>query len=793
MRSSELDPVIKTAKTLLSSPLGRGALASVIGVIGVTSIPDRPAEAEQNTPCVKVGYTPDTILNDGKDATVLEVAVQEACRSGLLRMETDLSSPDLFTLDGKNVLGGSKEEQTVRFKDDGTEGDKKVGDWIFTSGKIRTMPNLPLNSFPGFPYEGINNIGPVVPLGGGVKMFYGDGSVRRVSPGALLVLDSKTPLVEPKLPSDSVQTTLHVINFRDDFSVAAQALRLINRDQDLRALTNTLYGLTLGSDPYHFLIITADKQIFLTETSPAEPNPVNGWAGTNRSLRSDFSGTGGSSYHDTDVARLFGSQGNLRQIVFTREPVVAWNVFHEMTHWVGAYLKPDLGLNSDSHWKSNHSAGGMVQGTRWVDNRDGTFTSLGYAHSVKPPTASKLEQYLWGWIGPDQVPPTPVALDENQQFFLAGTRIHGPFKIVTIQDIIAQHGVRTPGPETALRHLKMGYIYTTTGRLATPAELTVRHLLAQRIPILWQLATEGQSTMEFVVPKKLAEIQTYNGQTVELGSTLRFKAPPEATWVELKVTPSPNAYTKQPDGPDIHLVLASQGGEFKIPAPPGWFGMLPGMTYTWQVRWTDQLGEEVGKPPKLDQEGGAWSPWTKDTFKTRDASLATLSMVGPEDNSVVDSLDAAVKWKNQDREIFYYEVQISKDPTFNTNSETATETVWWAIVHGGITHNSWSPSMAGVQYDPNSTYYWRVRPRQQGDAIQLGWKGAKSFTTVGPALKSENQPQPNLQRVKIDRQNGWELVEDTPQPDAAYSSEGVITDAFKPQKQTYHLQLPATR
>lgn len=703
------DRIQQLGKSVLSTGMGRSFLGLIVAG-GAAETLTNISWASSDDLCVAVGLTPDTILNDGKDATVLEVLVKEACRPDLLRVETHLSHP--FTIDGQNRT--SPDAISIQLKDDGTGRDKQAGDWTFTSGEIRVQ--APFTD----PYQGINGLFNVNAFGS-FKLIYGDGSMRRREAPRILVLSPEVAILSPKTQSDSIQTTPHVINMRDDFLAAAQQLRLVSGEQDLRGLTHKLYNMNPDSDPYHFLIMTSNKRIFVASSSDSR----NGRDGGYISLRRDFNGTGGGSYYETDLARLFGSQGNLKHIILTTEPIVPGLLFHETGHLTAADLDT-LGLSSGRHWKDNHSAGGIVQGTRWVDNGDGTFTSLGWGS----PTASKLEQYLWGWIRPEQLPPIYVALNENQSFGIAGTRINGPFKVVTIQDIIAQHGVRTPGPDTALRHFKVGYVYTTSGRLATATEMTARELLAQRLPILWSQATEGQSTLEFVLPESgPAIIEPFAGKTLDgLGATLRFTPNPDIKQFHVQVIPYNN------DGPGINLIIGAQelvqSGKFIVSPPEfgkGNYVMLPGTSYTWRVRTTSSTN------PNIKEDDPSWSAWVKDTFRTPAPSSATIEPVTP-NGTKLDSLNPTFQWKDNNTQMFYYEVQVSKDPNFNTDPQTATAAVYWVLRHGGVTNPPNSFTIPpNFPLEPGTKYYWRARQRVQGDGTPINWSQAWSVDVSATA------------------------------------------------------------
>ncbi len=101
-------------------------------------------------------------------------------------------------------------------------------------------------------------------------------------------------------------------------------------------------------------------------------------------------------------------------------------------------------------------------------------------------------------------------------------------------------------------------------------------------------------------------------------TTLRWTTPPQATQVHLQVVPANN------DGPGINMILNSTES-FTIPAPPTWYVLLPGMTYSWRVRFSDS----PTFAPEADPSWNAWSGPT--TFRTAAPSSGGIRAVSPVD------------------------------------------------------------------------------------------------------------------------------------------------------------------
>lgn len=206
-----------------------------------------------------------------------------------------------------------------------------------------------------------------------------------------------------------------------------------------------------------------------------------------------------------------------------------------------------------------------------------------------------------------------------------------------------------------------------------------------------------------------------DGATLEgLGTTLSWSNPPDTTQYQLQVAPFNN------DGPGVNVIRNAESS-FVGPAPPEWYGLLPDMLYFWRVRTTTA----TTTPAEAD-----WTAWGSWTFRTPRVTSATIDAVSPAQGAVVSSRMPALTWAITNLQSFYYEVQVSKDASFNTNPATATAMVYWVLLHGGVTSppNSYAIP-ASFPLEVGTTYYWRVRPRVQGAGTPVAWSATWSFST----------------------------------------------------------------
>lgn len=212
-------------------------------------------------------------------------------------------------------------------------------------------------------------------------------------------------------------------------------------------------------------------------------------------------------------------------------------------------------------------------------------------------------------------------------------------------------------------------------------------------------------------PTPLSPANAFRLENWDVQLTWKYPNAP-ITQVRLEMLPANG------DGAGIDVILNANpqaNGSFRVPAPPEWFGLLPDMTYRWRLQ-----ASEATTSITLDDP--SWGPWSQTfTFQTPKARITDVAHMQP-NNGASTITTPTFTWRDTDSQVFYYEFQLSSDPTFNTDPATATASVYWNLIHGGITtpKNSYTvPVSAKLQ--PATTYWWRVRPRIQGDGTPLPW------------------------------------------------------------------------
>ena len=403
---------------------------------------------------------PNAIRADGVESFRVEVNLYGEVRSASIE-------------EGWNVFLVGSGPNPYELRDDGTGGDRVAGDFIYTSGEFRFNTSFP------FPYEffrgnkdsppgvGMSTVGPLV-------ITELDGTQSRVLvPPEIAILDPAIPNVATEQISPEIMISDHVINVQTRAMATQRSMRgpQIVLDQ----LTRPIYEQL--PDLFDFLML------FSTNKVEHEPflHSANFRAGVHDSIQNDFTGSRQGLF---DRSADFGSGGRLKGInmldAFGRGMYDA-NAVHELVHQWSAYVAPSLGIADLTHYFNNSSVGSLVGGFQWLDNGDGTFTINFDEGRNGASQASPLDLYFMGLIEASEVPPirlfdTTVAPPKSPD-----NPVVLPNEIVrtvTIDDIIAAHGTRVPGPDTAQRDFRLGFVAESHNRTLTPTEMTFYEIFA---------------------------------------------------------------------------------------------------------------------------------------------------------------------------------------------------------------------------------------------------------------------------------------------------------------------------
>lgn len=166
-------------------------------------------------------------------------------------------------------------------------------------------------------------------------------------------------------------------------------------------------------------------------------------------------------------------------------------IAHEMGHRWAAFVSAKVGGETiplgPTHWARGLQArvpfpyqrpteASIMGGGVWLDNFDQTYTQLDDDYYVPATGWSYLDLYLMGLISPGEVPDffilrslVPAGKDANGRPIFKADRTR-----VTIQDVIAAEGLRSPGVDKSQRHFNTGMVIVVQHGAKPSSELIER-------------------------------------------------------------------------------------------------------------------------------------------------------------------------------------------------------------------------------------------------------------------------------------------------------------------------------
>ena len=215
---------------------------------------------------------------------------------------------------------------------------------------------------------------------------------------------------------------------------------------------------------------------------------------------------------------------------------------HETGHRFLAYasvIDPQTGatpmLTSDgAHWAFTfNSDASLMQGNRIQDG--GATAKPRFLTTATTEGYSALDQYLMGFQPPQEVQPTfyvanatvnPSAIQQR------GVAFDGTRRDVTIDEVIADQGRRTPDSTVAPRRFRMAFILVTAaGITAAAADLAKIETYRSQFESYFSRTTGGRAIMETSLRRNV-DLSLWPAAGVVAGSTtpatLRLSAPAEA-------------------------------------------------------------------------------------------------------------------------------------------------------------------------------------------------------------------------------------------------------------------------
>ncbi|XYI02201.1 cellulose binding domain-containing protein [Sorangium sp. So ce1128] len=395
---------------------------------------------------------PSVVRSDGSEEFVLEVdPVDGVVSVELTGLAIQLEGPSDLTL-----------------HDDGLGADRVAGDGIFSVGPFRFDPTPP------FPLPAHYESSPDSPAGlyaleiGDLVMTKATGETVaffiRPQVGALA---PSVPVAPRRTLSPQYRAASHLVEVRDARADSQRLLR--GAGDNVAGMLSAMYEVV--PDVFDFAVLSATSHI----ERPGSAS--NGNAGVHSAVKIDYTGIGRDpvDYSQSYYSRRLKGVAALDNL---RRGWISNNFVHELLHQWSAYLPYDLGMTDGFHYLPTTSAASLLGGMEWIDNGNGTFTldcdSNGRGGAS---TASPLDLYMMGLIPGSMVP--PLRRHGGGLFDYCDAVIPSVQATVTIEQIQARLGVRSPGPATAQRDFHIALIVEAHGRDLTDSELTFFNTLAE--------------------------------------------------------------------------------------------------------------------------------------------------------------------------------------------------------------------------------------------------------------------------------------------------------------------------
>jgi len=175
-------------------------------------------------------------------------------------------------------------------------------------------------------------------------------------------------------------------------------------------------------------------------------------------------------------------------------------IAHELGHRWSAFVRAKVGNElielGPTHWQRGLQApvafpykrtveASLMGGGVWQDNFDGTFTQLDDDYYVPATGWSYLELYLMGLATPAEVPDffllrnlVATGRDGNDHPIFKADRIK-----ITVNDVIAAEGLRTPTPDKSQRKFNTGIVLIAAPGATSPKPDTIKR--ANEIAAKW--------------------------------------------------------------------------------------------------------------------------------------------------------------------------------------------------------------------------------------------------------------------------------------------------------------------
>lgn len=283
-----------------------------------------------------------------------------------------------------------------------------------------------------------------------------------------------------------------------------------------------------------------------------------------------------------------GTAGDTPLTVLGHEAGHLWLAYASVRTPGNPNARPMLGFQG-AHWGfGTNSEASLLEGNRIQDNGPEAiprFRTIATVESFAP-----LDQYLMGLRAPEEVPPTFYVIPTGNlpQGPQRGFNFNGERRDVSVEDLIAAEGRRTPDHTVAQRRFRFAFVVITAAG-TEPTEEALAQIDGYRVAFepFFERVTGGRAFAETSL-QRATQLSMSPAGGVVAGSTVT---------ASITVQRAPEA--------DMSIALRTQNG---VAAAPGEVVLRAGQTrVTFEVRGLREGVEELSAAPANAAYASAWA------------------------------------------------------------------------------------------------------------------------------------------------------------------------------------------
>ncbi len=335
--------------------------------------------------------------------------------------------------------------------DDGTHGDERAGDGVWTltfTLDLAEPSRLRL-------YDGLVDSVPIA-------IAATNGDQAPISPD-----NSIDASIDVSIVARSEQNAFNVRSIDAKTQRTDTMINIVDPTFDDAAIERTMARVyeALPGDPFDFAVL-----FHTHSTGDGVPRSIG--------VKNDVAGINVAPF---DYSAAYRSAGRLQQIAFQNAHTLGLEINHEIGHRWAAYLNAaalNLSLPTGFHWGASDHVGQMGNGPFLLPDRDGyRVTNAEDSEKFVANPFSDLELYLMGLVRPDEVRPYRFVTDRSVDVQFGAIVPAESTRVVTIDDIINVYGQRVPAMATSQSAFTAAYV-VVSDRLLTQPEYTLTSLIA---------------------------------------------------------------------------------------------------------------------------------------------------------------------------------------------------------------------------------------------------------------------------------------------------------------------------